>query len=115
MTEKISLRQIDFLKYLPHRAPFLFIDEVSHLVIGHKITATKVITVNDDVFRGHFPGNPIMPGALIQEALAQASCVLYASSLQTQHDLVYYLSAVKLRFLKPASPPCCIQLTSVAV
>ena len=70
----MDIREI--IKYLPHRYPFLLIDRVIDVQIGKSLTAIKNISFNEDYFNGHFPSNPIMPGVLILEALAQASCVL---------------------------------------
>jgi 3-hydroxyacyl-[acyl-carrier-protein] dehydratase len=63
---------IDISKILPHRYPFLLIDKIIHLTPGKQITAQKNITFNEHFFQGHFPQEPIMPGVLIIEALAQA-------------------------------------------
>ena len=91
---------------LPHREPFLFIDEVIEIDGTQKIVAAKRIKENADYFRGHFPGNPIMPGVLIIEAMAQASVILFSLDrphiAETQPD--YYLGKVKADFLAPALP-----------
>jgi 3-hydroxyacyl-[acyl-carrier-protein] dehydratase len=63
-------------EYLPHRYPFLLVDRVEELVEGEFIRAFKNITVNEDVFNGHFPDMPIFPGVMIVEAMAQASGIL---------------------------------------
>ena len=60
----------DVLKYLPHREPFLFVDEVLNINKGSDIHAIKRLTGEEDYFRGHFPNNPVMPGVIIIEALA---------------------------------------------
>lgn len=64
------------LEHLPHRFPFLLVDRVLELVPGERIVALKNITFNEPFFVGHFPKNPVMPGVLIIEALAQAAGVL---------------------------------------
>ena len=66
----------DVLKYLPHREPFLFVDEVLTLNKGSDIHAVKRLSGNEDYLKGHFPNNPVMPGVIIIEALAQASGIL---------------------------------------
>lgn len=66
----------EIIKYLPHRPPFLLIDRVTALDPSKSIVAIKNVTINEPFFQGHFPGQPIMPGVLILEALAQASTVL---------------------------------------
>lgn len=66
----------EILKCLPHRYPFLLIDRVLDIVIGKSLVAIKNVSFNEPYFNGHFPGRPVMPGVLILEALAQATCVL---------------------------------------
>ena len=111
----VMFSKAEILKHLPHRPPFLFIDEVEHLVVDQDIRAVKKILVEEEYFKGHFPSNPIMPGVLIVEALAQASCVLYAISLPSNIARSYYLYSVKMRFLKPVIPPCKLELSSTSV
>jgi 3-hydroxyacyl-[acyl-carrier-protein] dehydratase len=74
MTKSIDIYQI--LKYLPHRFPFMMIDKVVDWEAGVQLHAVKNITFNEPQFTGHFPDNPVMPGVLIIEALAQASGIL---------------------------------------
>ncbi len=71
--------------YLPHRYPFLLVDKVEEIVSGERILATKNVTWNEPYFTGHFPGDPVMPGVLQVEALAQAAAIL---GFYTQPDLV---------------------------
>jgi len=63
-------------EFLPHRAPFLLIDEISEYEVGVRIIAHRLITDDDPILKGHFPGNPVLPGVLIIESMAQASAVL---------------------------------------
>ena len=70
------LRVTDILNYLPHRAPFMLVDRVLEYEKGKRLVAIKNVTFNEPFFAGHFPGNPVMPGVLIIEALAQAGCIL---------------------------------------
>jgi len=67
------LTNIDIQNILPHRYPFLLIDKVIEIIPGKRAVAIKNVTINEPFFQGHFPGNPIMPGVLIVEALAQAA------------------------------------------
>jgi 3-hydroxymyristoyl/3-hydroxydecanoyl-(acyl carrier protein) dehydratase len=61
----------DIVKILPHRHPFLLVDAITELELGERIVGIKNVTINEPFFEGHFPGNPIMPGVLVIEAMAQ--------------------------------------------
>ena len=91
---------------LPHREPFIFIDEIIEIDGTQKIVAVKNVKENEDYFRGHFPGNPLMPGVLVIEAMAQASVILFSLDrphiAETNPD--YYLGKVKSEFLAPVHP-----------
>ena len=65
------------MKLLPHRYPFIMIDRILEVVAGEKVVALKNVTINEPFFQGHFPGEPIMPGVLIVEAMAQSWGVLH--------------------------------------
>jgi 3-hydroxyacyl-[acyl-carrier-protein] dehydratase len=78
--ETLSLDHAAVLAAIPHRHPFLFVDSVPVLVKGKRIEAVKNVSFGDDFFQGHFPGEPVMPGVLQIEALAQACCILIARS-----------------------------------
>jgi beta-hydroxyacyl-ACP dehydratase FabZ len=100
-------------KILPQRYPFLMIDKVLELEPNKKVVAVKNVTINDGFFAGHFPDNPIMPGVLIIEAMAQASIILFYQERKTQADkqLTYYLGSVKARFLNPVVPGDQLKIT----
>ncbi len=94
-------------EYLPHRYPFLFIDRVIEFEANKHIVALKNVSVNEQVFTGHFPGNPIFPGVYIVEALAQASGILaFKSKNRTLNDgYVYYLAGTdKTKFKRSVAP-----------
>jgi len=94
-------------EYLPHRYPFLFIDRVIEFEANKHIVALKNVSVNEQVFNGHFPGNPIFPGVYIVEALAQASGILaFKSKNRTLNDgYVYYLAGTdKTKFKRSVAP-----------
>ena len=98
--------ELDIEAYLPHRYPFLYIDRVVG-IDQQKITAVKNVSFNESYFRGHFPGDPIMPGVLIIEALAQASGILafYINKKQPKDGYSMYLSGIdKVRFRQPVRP-----------
>ena len=81
----------EVLEFLPHRYPFLLIDKVIAIEPKQSLIAIKNVTMNEPFFNGHFPGNPIMPGVLILEALAQACCVLANKSTQLEISDKKYL------------------------
>ena len=74
--DAITRNAVDIMALLPHRFPFLLIDKIVSCTPGETITAIKNVSVNEPFFAGHFPGNPIMPGVLIIESMAQAGGVL---------------------------------------
>lgn len=94
------------LEYLPHRYPFLLIDRVIEFEEKKRIVARKNVTINEPFFLGHFPDNPVMPGVLIMEALAQAGGILCLKSMNVKkgHALVYLMGMDKVKFRKPVIP-----------
>ncbi|MBW2480215.1 MAG: 3-hydroxyacyl-ACP dehydratase FabZ [Deltaproteobacteria bacterium] len=94
------------LELLPHRYPFLLVDRVIELVPDDRITALKNVTINEPFFPGHFPGQPVMPGVLIIEAMAQAGGLLAfeSGSGSNRGKLIYFMGMDKVRFRKPVIP-----------
>jgi len=94
------------MNVLPHRYPFIMIDRIIELVPGEKVVALKNVTINEPFFQGHFPGNPIMPGVLMIEAMGQAGAVLAAGSLSEKErgSLIYFMGMDKVKFRKPVVP-----------
>ena len=95
------------MERLPQRYPFLMIDRILDIVPGKSIHAMKNVSINEGVFQGHFPGNPVFPGVMLIETLAQAAGVLAFTSSGEKPDskTVYYLAGVdKARFKKPVVP-----------
>lgn len=88
---------------LPHRYPFLMVDRIIDIVPGLRITGLKNVTINEPFFEGHFPGNPIMPGVLIVEAMAQIAGILAFRS-GAKGDGVYFMSIEAAKFRKPVVP-----------
>ncbi len=91
-------------KFLPHRYPFLLVDKIIKIEPGVKAVGMKNVTINEEFFQGHFPGQPIMPGVLIIEALAQLAGVLAFHSGATPSKSVYFMSIEKAKFRKPVVP-----------
>lgn len=93
-------------RMIPHRYPFLMIDRVIELVPDDRATGIKNVTVNEPFFQGHFPTEPIMPGVLIIEAMAQTAAVLVVATLGTDREgrLVYFMTIDSARFRKPVVP-----------
>jgi len=105
----------DILKYLPHREPFLFVDEVMDINKGSDIHAIKRLTGEEDYFRGHFPNNPVMPGVIIIEALAQASGILGFQTMDKtpEEGSIYVFAGVdRVRFRRRVGPGDDIHLYS---
>jgi beta-hydroxyacyl-ACP dehydratase FabZ len=96
----------EIMKHLPHRYPFVMVDRVVELEPGHRIVTLKNVTINEPFFQGHFPGNPIMPGVLILEAMAQSAGVLTFESLppEKRDILVYFMGIDRARFRKMVLP-----------
>jgi 3-hydroxyacyl-[acyl-carrier-protein] dehydratase len=90
-------------KSLPHRYPFLLIDRVIELEAGKRLVALKNVSINEPFFQGHFPGNPVMPGVLIVEAMAQAAAILMNEGEKS--DLVpLFMGIDKARFRNRVVP-----------
>lgn len=101
----LNINQIK--KVLPHRYPFLLVDKVIDFKNGEYLTAIKNVTINEPFFQGHFPQQPIMPGVLIIEAMAQATALYGELALSggMDDDILYYLVGVdKARFRQTVGP-----------
>jgi len=97
----------DIRRHLPHRYPLLLVDRVVSIDPGVSIEAYKNLSINEPYFDGHFPGNPVFPGVLLVEAMAQAAGILgFATMGKTPEDgSIYYLVGTdKLRFKRPCAP-----------
>ncbi len=105
----------EIMSMIPHRYPFLLVDKVTDLEVNHSITGIKNITFNEPQFTGHFPDNPVMPGVLIIEAMAQISAVLVARSIDAKKEekLVYFMSIDNAKFRKIVRPGDILTLKSV--
>jgi len=100
----LELEAKDILKILPHRYPLLLVDRVLELEPGQRVLAQKNVSINEPFFVGHFPGEPIMPGALIVEMMAQSGAVMLLVMDQHRGKLAYLAGLDKARFRKPVRP-----------
>jgi len=97
----------EILEYLPHRFPFLLIDRVLQLEHAKRVVAIKNVAISEPFFQGHFPENPIMPGVMILEAMAQAAAILSYKTLKLSSErnfLYYFVGVDNARFKKPVIP-----------
>lgn len=94
----------EIMKIIPQRPPILMIDRVEELVPGESCTAYKNVCINEPYFEGHFPGNPIMPGVLIVESLAQTGAVAILSMEENKGKNALFGGIDKVRFKKPVLP-----------
>lgn len=94
----------EIMSIIPHRYPFLLVDKIIDFDPGKTITCLKNVTFNEPQFIGHFPNNPIMPGVLIIEAMAQAAALLVAKSLGAINKEILFLSIDNAKFRKIVVP-----------
>ena len=95
----------EILKILPHRYPFLLVDRILEIEKGKRVVGIKNVTFNEEFFQGHFPGNPVMPGVLIVEAMAQVAAIGLFGVVPEHEKKLLYLSAVKrCKFRRPVLP-----------
>ena len=96
----------EIMGFLPHRYPFLFVDRIVELEKGKRIVGIKNVTINEPFFQGHFPGEPVMPGVLILEAMGQTAGVLAYKAMdeKTEGKGVYLMSINRVKFRRPVVP-----------
>lgn len=97
---------VEILKLLPHRYPFVMVDRILSIEMGKEIVGLKNVTINEPFFQGHFPGQPIMPGVLILEGMAQVGGIMayYANPEAIGKKLLFFAGIDKARFRKPVVP-----------
>lgn len=94
----------EIMEILPHRQPFLLIDTVEELEPGVRAVAKKCVSYNEPFFAGHFPGEPVMPGVLILEALAQAGAVAILGVEENKGKTAYFAGINGVRFKQKVTP-----------
>jgi 3-hydroxyacyl-[acyl-carrier-protein] dehydratase len=94
----------EIMNIIPHRPPFLLIDRVTDMVPGESCTAIKNVSMNEPHFVGHFPGEPVMPGVLIVEAMAQAGAVSILSKEEFKGKTAYFGGINNVKFKKMVTP-----------
>jgi 3-hydroxyacyl-[acyl-carrier-protein] dehydratase len=110
----------EILKLLPHRPPFLFVDRIIAFKPGISITAEREIKADEFYFTGHFPGKPVMPGALIADGLAQTSGLLWGFTRKAGKEStgdtpeIFFLAAANLKFINPSFPGDILEMTAIA-
>ena len=95
----------DIIEILPHRYPFIFIDRIEIVKPGKSLLALKNLTINEPFFQGHFPGQPVMPGVISLEIMAQAGSFLMLNQVEDPLSKnMFFTSVEKARFKKPIVP-----------
>ena len=105
MIEEIKIGEI--LKLLPHRYPFLLVDKLKNIVPGESGIGIKNVTMNEPFFQGHFPENPVMPGVLQIEAMAQTAGLIVLTAFpeaERSGNSVYFMTVDDVKFRKPILP-----------
>jgi 3-hydroxyacyl-[acyl-carrier-protein] dehydratase len=108
MSETILYNFSQIAQVLPQKNPFIMVDQVVSLTPNVDIVAKKNVSPNEPFFPGHFPGNPIMPGVLIIEGMAQSAILLFVfsndKSVEERPQGTYFLASVRTKFVKPVFP-----------
>lgn len=96
----------EILRRLPHRYPFLLVDRAERYVPGESIVGFKCVSAAEPHFQGHFPENPVMPGVLIIEAMAQTGAILMSKTLDADisNTLIYFMGVEQAKFRRPVRP-----------
>ncbi len=104
LSKEPVLNIMDIQKLLPHRQPFLFIDKIIALT-PDSVTGVKNVTMNEEFFKGHFPGNPVMPGVILVEAMAQTGGVLILKTVpDPENYLTYFMKLDNVKFKRKVIP-----------
>lgn len=104
----LNINQIK--EIIPHRAPFLLIDRIDEIELGKRAVGRKCVTFNEPYFNGHFPDEPVMPGVLIIEALAQVGAVLILSEEKNKGKIAFFAGINDAKFKDKVVPGDCLTL-----
>jgi len=104
VTTITDMTNIEIQKIIPHRYPFLLVDRILEVTPGERAVGIKNVTINEPFFQGHFPGNPIMPGVLIVEAMAQVAGVAGLLAPENKGKLGLFAGIEKMKFKKQVTP-----------
>ncbi len=108
----VAVEMAEILRRIPHRYPFLLVDRAEDYRAHKSIIGIKCVTMNEPFFPGHFPGNPVMPGVLICEAIAQTGAVLMSKSLNADVEgkAIMFMSLDNARFRQPVRPGAVLRM-----
>lgn len=98
------------MEIIPHRQPFMLLDTIEELEAGKRVTARKCVSYNEPYFAGHFPAEPVMPGVLIVEAMAQAGAVAMLSLEEMKGKTAYFAGINSARFKRKVVPGDVLEL-----
>ena len=104
------LNASQIMDIIPHRQPFLLLDTIEEIEPGKRVRARKCVTYNEPFFAGHFPKEPVMPGVLIVEAMAQAGAVAMLSQPQMKGKTAYFAGIQSAKFKQKVVPGCVLEL-----
>ncbi len=104
------LNASQIMEIIPHRQPFMLLDTIEELEPGKRARARKCVSYNEPYFAGHFPGEPVMPGVLIVEAMAQAGAVAMLSQPQMKGRTAYFAGIHSAKFKQKVVPGCVLDM-----
>lgn len=104
-----SLDTMGVKKAIPHRYPFLLIDKIEVIQEDKYCVGIKMVTANEHFFEGHFPGQPVMPGVLIIESMAQTACAMLLSKGGFENKIAFFMGIDEAKFRSPVTPGCVLK------